>query len=90
MKSSLIGALAITILSVLLIFSIFFYFLPKSLNVDAVSIGMNQHCGSYTKSGKLSTPCKCLGKWTKGKILSEDKNSNRAYCHGIIGIIFLP
>lgn len=80
--------------ALVILFSILFiYFillLLGLLRADTVVAGINQHCGFYTEQNELITPCVCLGLRTKGEIFVNDIGNNRAYCHGVMGVIFLP
>lgn len=70
-------------------YSFLVFLLPRAIGVDAMDFGVNQHCGFYTEQNERITPCKCLGVWTKGQVFVEDSDNNRAYCHGIVGWIFI-
>lgn len=76
-------------LVLILLYISFIFLLPQLLHVDTVSLGINQHCGFYTDQNELITPCKCLGVWTKGKLLVKNLDDDLAYCTGIMGIVFL-
>lgn len=78
----------LALLKIVFLFIFFLALLPYILHVDIVRVGINQHCGFYNNQNELHTPCKCLGKWTKGKILVEDKD-DYAYCQGIMGFVYL-